>query len=285
MTDGAVDGVDRRRRGDPVRPRDRRRCRRRTCRHCCRKRLRRCSRPIPSATSASSISCSRCGSSLMPYYSINICDPTPVTTWSRPRTSSAPSTLRRAAPDPHAALLRRHRAGARRAGRLVYRRFTDFLAESPRRRSSRGRRRLDACSARASSSRCTALGAGRRIAPVWPVAGLGLASNAQIYPSLLSGESVSLFAQARRGRGRRAARARCAAAGSRRCQRGRSVSATRCCSQASSSRRTGSRRWSLRWPRRPAARPGRGRGRGRRAAGGSPAGRACRARPARAAAP
>ena len=39
------------------------------------------------------------------------------------------------------------------------------------------------------------LGAARQLPPVWPgVDGLALASNAQIYPSLLSGESVSAFA-------------------------------------------------------------------------------------------
>jgi hypothetical protein len=40
------------------------------------------------------------------------------------------------------------------------------------------------------------LGAGRRIAPVWPdVPGLALASNAQIYPRLLNGDSVVGFAE------------------------------------------------------------------------------------------
>jgi hypothetical protein len=40
------------------------------------------------------------------------------------------------------------------------------------------------------------LGAGARIAPIWPgVRGLGLASNAQIYPWLLNGDSVIRFAE------------------------------------------------------------------------------------------
>jgi protoporphyrinogen oxidase len=40
------------------------------------------------------------------------------------------------------------------------------------------------------------LGAGRRLAPIWPgVPGLALASNAQIYPWLLNGDSVIRFAE------------------------------------------------------------------------------------------
>jgi len=40
------------------------------------------------------------------------------------------------------------------------------------------------------------LGAGARIAPIWPgVSGLALASNAQIYPWLLNGDSVVRFAE------------------------------------------------------------------------------------------
>ncbi len=46
-------------------------------------------------------------------------------------------------------------------------------------------------------------GAEPRVAPVWPgVPGLALASNAQIYPYLLNGDSVMGFAEEVAGRGR-----------------------------------------------------------------------------------
>jgi protoporphyrinogen oxidase len=131
----------------------------------------------------------------IPYYSINICDPTPVTT--------VVDTSHVVGTDHCGGLHLVHMPRYcdvtapehDEANDSVYRRFTDFLATA-----SPGFRHEDVVDWTVQRARIVepvhGLGAGRRIAPVWPVAGLGLASNAQIYPSLLSGESVSLFAQA-----------------------------------------------------------------------------------------
>ena len=133
-------------------------------------------------------------SSLLPYYSINICDPTPVTTVVE--TSRIVGTEHTGGL--HLIHLPRYcdvtAAEHDEADDSIYRRFTDFLAVA-----APSFRHEDVAAWTVQRARVVepvhGLGAGRRIAPLWPVAGLGLASNAQIYPSLLSGDSVSRFAQ------------------------------------------------------------------------------------------
>ena len=132
--------------------------------------------------------------SLLPYYSINICDPTPVTTVVE--TSRIVGTEH--CGGLHLVHLPRYcdvtAPEHDEADDSIYRRFTDFLALA-----APSFRHEDVVAWTVQRARVVEpvhpMGAGRRIAPLWPVAGLGLASNAQIYPSLLSGDSVSRFAQ------------------------------------------------------------------------------------------
>ena len=128
--------------------------------------------------------------SLLPYYSVNICDPTPITTVVE--TSHVVGT--------------EHTDGLRLAylpkycdpsapefsedDRSIYDRFTAMLA-----RLAPGFRHEDVVDWTVQRAPLVepvhALGHEPRVAPVWPeVAGLGLASASQIYPRLLNGESV-----------------------------------------------------------------------------------------------
>lgn len=133
--------------------------------------------------------------SLLPYYSINICDPSPVTTVVE--TSRIVGTEH--TDGLHLIHLPRYcdvtAPEHDEPDDSIYRRFTDFLAAA-----APAFRHEDVAAWTVQRARVVepvhGLGAGRRIAPLWPVPGLGLASNAQIYPSLLSGDSVSRFAQA-----------------------------------------------------------------------------------------
>jgi protoporphyrinogen oxidase len=128
--------------------------------------------------------------SLLPYYSVNICDPTPITTVVE--TSHVVGT--------------EHTDGLRLAylpkycdssapefsedDRSIYDRFTAMLARlAP---DFRHEDVVDWTVQRAPLVEPVhALGHEPRVAPIWPeVAGLGLASASQIYPRLLNGESV-----------------------------------------------------------------------------------------------
>jgi protoporphyrinogen oxidase len=128
--------------------------------------------------------------SLLPYYSVNICDPTPITTVVE--TSHVVGT--------------EHTDGLRLAylpkycdpsapefsedDRSIYDRFTAMLARlAP---DFRHEDVVDWTVQRAPLVEPVhALGHEPRLAPVWPgVPGLGLASASQIYPRLLNGESV-----------------------------------------------------------------------------------------------
>ncbi len=133
--------------------------------------------------------------SLLPYYSVNICDPTPITTVVE--TSHVVGT--------------EHTDGLRLAylpkycdssapefsedDRSIYDRFTAMLARlAP---SFRHEDVVDWTVQRAPLVEPVhALGHEPRVAPVWPaVDGLGLASASQIYPRLLNGESVLELAE------------------------------------------------------------------------------------------
>jgi protoporphyrinogen oxidase len=133
--------------------------------------------------------------SLLPYYAVNICEPTPITT----------------AVEASHALGTDHTDGLRllylpkycapdapeqsEDERSLYERFTGQLA-----RMAPDFRHEDVVDWTVQRAKLVepvhGLGAGRSIAPIWPgVPGLALASNAQIYPWLLNGESVVRFAQ------------------------------------------------------------------------------------------
>jgi protoporphyrinogen oxidase len=133
--------------------------------------------------------------SLVPYYAVNICEPTPITTVVE--TSHAVGTD--------------HTDGLRllylpkycdpsspeqtEDDESIYRRFTSQLA-----RISPGFSDDDVVDWTVQRAKLVEpvhpLGAGGRIAPLWPsVPGLALASNAQIYPWLLNGDSVVRFAE------------------------------------------------------------------------------------------
>ena len=146
---------------------------------------------------------------LLPYYAINICEPTPIT--------SAVETTQVLGTDHtdglHLIYLPRYCAPdapeQTEDDQSIYDRFTAQLARlSP---DFRHEDVVDWTVQRArSSSRCTGSAAARKIAPIFPdVPGLGLASNAQIYPWLLNGDSVIRFAEEV---ARQATRASCAAA-------------------------------------------------------------------------
>lgn len=135
--------------------------------------------------------------SLLPYYAVNITEPTPVT--------SAIETTQVLGTDhtdgQHLVYLPKYcDPGAPEQSEddeSVYRRFTDYLG-----RLSPGFSRdevLDWTVQRAKlvePVHTLRPGGEPRVAPVWPgVDGLALASNAQIYPYLLNGDSVMGFAE------------------------------------------------------------------------------------------
>jgi protoporphyrinogen oxidase len=134
---------------------------------------------------------------LLPYYAVNVVEPTPVTTAVEAsevvgtdhtdglRLVYLPKYCAPDAPEQE------------EDDALVYRRFTDFVA-----RMSPGFSRDEVVDWTVQRARLVepvhglAAGGKRRIAPVWPgVEGLALASNAQIYPELLNGDSVMGFAE------------------------------------------------------------------------------------------
>jgi protoporphyrinogen oxidase len=134
--------------------------------------------------------------SLLPYYSVNIVDPTPITTVVE--TSHVVGTdhtdgLRLVyVPkycDPSAAEFRED-------DRTIYDRFTAMVAKlSP---DFRHEDVVDWTVQRAPLVEPVhALGAEPRTAPVWPgVEGLALASASQVYPRLLNGDSIVRMAEA-----------------------------------------------------------------------------------------
>jgi protoporphyrinogen oxidase len=134
--------------------------------------------------------------SLSPYYSVNICEPTPITTVVEAshvvgtehtgglRLIYLPKYCDPDAPE-HS-----------EPDEVVYERFTGMLARvSPN--FSREADVVDWTVQRAKLVEPVhALGHRPRVAPVWPgVPGLALASNAQVYPRLLNGESVMTLAE------------------------------------------------------------------------------------------
>ena len=132
---------------------------------------------------------------LTPYYSINICEPTPITTVVEAahvvgtehtdglRVVYVPRYCAPDAPDqdePDASIFERYTAAVER---IVPGFSRSDIAEWVVQRA----RYVEPVHA---------LGAGRGVLPVWPgVRGLALASNAQIYPWLLNGESVIRMAE------------------------------------------------------------------------------------------
>jgi len=135
--------------------------------------------------------------SLLPYYAVNITEPTPVT--------SAIETTQVLGTDhtdgQHLVYLPKYCDPAApeqsEDDESIYRRFTDYLA-----RLSPGFSRdevLDWTVQRAKlvePVHTLRPGGEPRVAPIWPgVEGLALASNAQIYPYLLNGDSVMGFAE------------------------------------------------------------------------------------------
>lgn len=135
--------------------------------------------------------------SLLPYYAVNITEPTPVT--SAIETTQVLGTAHTGGQ--HLVYLPKYcDPGAPEQSEddeSIYRRFTDYLA-----RLSPGFSRdevLDWTVQRAKlvePVHTLRPGGEPRVAPVWPgVKGLALASNAQIYPYLLNGDSVMGFAE------------------------------------------------------------------------------------------
>jgi protoporphyrinogen oxidase len=135
--------------------------------------------------------------SLLPYYAINITEPTPVT--SAIETSQVLGTEH--TDGLHLVYLPKYcDPGAPEQSEddeSIYRRFTDYLA-----RLSPGFSREEVVDWTVQRAKLvepvhTLRPKGEtRVAPVWPgVEGLALASNAQIYPYLLNGDSVMGFAE------------------------------------------------------------------------------------------
>jgi protoporphyrinogen oxidase len=134
--------------------------------------------------------------SLLPYYSVNICDPTPVTTVVETshvvgtehtdghRLVYLPKYCEASAPEFH------------EADESIYRRFTGMLARIAPDFSPADV--IDWTVQRAPVVEPVhALGHTPRIAPIWPsVPGLALASASQVYPRLLNGESILQLAEA-----------------------------------------------------------------------------------------
>jgi len=132
--------------------------------------------------------------SVTPFYSVNICDPTPITTVVE--TSHVVGTD--------------HTDGLRllyvprycdpdapeqtEDDESIYRRFTDFMSHMFPRFS-----RDDVVAWTVQRAKLVEpvheLGAGHHIPPLFPAPGLGLISNAQIYPWLLNGNSVMTMAE------------------------------------------------------------------------------------------
>lgn len=135
--------------------------------------------------------------SLMPYYAVNITEPTPVT--SAIETSQVLGTEH--TDGLHLVYIPKYCDPAApeqsEDDESVYRRFTDYLG-----RLSPGFNRDEVVDWTVQRAKLvepvhTLRAKGEpRIAPVWPgVKGLALASNAQIYPYLLNGDSVMGFAE------------------------------------------------------------------------------------------
>jgi protoporphyrinogen oxidase len=135
--------------------------------------------------------------SLLPYYAVNITEPTPVT--------SAIETTQVLGTDHtdglHLVYLPKYcDPGAPEQSEddeSIYRRFTDYLA-----RLSPGFSRDEVVDWTVQRAKLVEPvhtlrpGGEPRVAPIWPgVKGLALASNAQIYPYLLNGDSVMGFAE------------------------------------------------------------------------------------------
>ena len=133
--------------------------------------------------------------SLLPYYSVNICRPTPITTIVETshvvgtehtdglRLAYVPKYCEASAPE------------FTEDDEVLYGRFTDMVA-----RIAPGFRHEDVVSWTVQRAPTVepvhARGAVQRLAPVWPgVPGLGLASAAQVYPRLLNGDSVVRLAE------------------------------------------------------------------------------------------
>lgn len=135
--------------------------------------------------------------SLLPYYAINITEPTPVT--SAIETSQVLGTEH--TDGLHLVYIPKYCDPAApeqsEDDESVYRRFTDYLA-----RLSPGFSRDEVIDWTVQRAKLVEpvhtlrTGGVARVAPVWPgVKGLALASNAQIYPYLLNGDSVMGFAE------------------------------------------------------------------------------------------
>jgi protoporphyrinogen oxidase len=135
--------------------------------------------------------------SLLPYYAVNIVEPTPLT--------SAVETTQVLGTDHtdghHLVYLPKYcapdAAEQSEDEESIYRRFTDYLA-----RLSPGFSRDDVVDWTVQRAKLVEpvhqlrSEGGDRVAPIWPgVDGLALASNAQIYPNLLNGDSVMGFAE------------------------------------------------------------------------------------------
>jgi protoporphyrinogen oxidase len=133
--------------------------------------------------------------SLLPYYAVNIVEPTPIT--------SAVETTKVLGTDHtggnHLVYLPKYcepsAAEQTEDDESLYERFTDFLAKL-----SPGFSRDEVVDWTVQRAKLVEpvhqLGTHPRVAPIWPgVKGLALASNAQIYPELLNGESVLRFSE------------------------------------------------------------------------------------------
>jgi protoporphyrinogen oxidase len=134
---------------------------------------------------------------LLPYYAINITEPTPITSavettqvLGTEHTDGLELVYLPKYCDPSA-------TEQSEDDESVYRRFTDYLG-----RLSPGFSRDDVVDWTVQRAKLVepvhqlGTGSGVRIAPIWPgVEGLALASNAQIYPYLLNGDSVMGFAE------------------------------------------------------------------------------------------
>ena len=135
--------------------------------------------------------------SLLPYYAVNIVEPTPIT--SAVETTQVLGTEH--TDGLHLVYLPKYcdpdAPEQSEDDESVYRRFTDYLA-----RLSPGFSRDEVVDWTVQRAKLvepvhrSAPADGVRVAPVWPgVEGLALASNAQIYPYLLNGDSVMGFAE------------------------------------------------------------------------------------------
>ncbi len=135
--------------------------------------------------------------SLMPYYAVNIVEPTPLT--SAVETTQVLGTEH--TDGLHLVYLPKYcdpeAPEQSEDDESVYRRFTDYLA-----RLAPGFSRDEVVDWTVQRAKLVepvhqlSRGEGVRVAPVWPgVEGLALVSNAQIYPHLLNGDSVMGFAE------------------------------------------------------------------------------------------